>query len=47
MVNNIGNGIQERYIMRNKDKRILIALQISGKPLNMLNIKIVGRLVKN
>ena len=46
MINNIYNTVKEWDIMRYQYKCVLIVLQISLKPLNMLLIKIVSRLIK-
>ena len=46
MINNIYNTVKEGDIMRYQYKCVLIILQISLKPLNMLLIKIVSRLIK-
>ena len=46
MINNIYNAVKEWYIMRYQYKCVLIILKISLKPLDMLLIKIVSRLIK-
>ena len=46
MINQINNRIQEWNIMGNKDKCILIILQITFQPFNMFLIQIVGRLIQ-
>ena len=46
MINNIYNTVKEWNIVRYQYKCVLIVLQISLKPLNMLLIKIVSRLIK-
>ena len=46
MVDNINHIVQEGNIVWNKDKGILIVLEIALKPINMLSIQVVGRLVQ-
>ena len=46
VVDDIYDTVQKRNIMGYKDKSILIILQISGKPYDMLRIQVVGGLVQ-
>ena len=46
MIDNVNDVIQERNIMGNQDKGIFIVLQVALKPVNMLGIQVVGRLVQ-
>ena len=46
MVDEIDDLVGKRQIVRNQNKSILIVLQISFQPLNMLFVKIVGRLIQ-
>ena len=46
MINQIDNRIQKRNIVGDKDKCILILLQITLQPFDMFFIQIVGRLVQ-
>ncbi|KXT94878.1 hypothetical protein SMIDD26_00516 [Streptococcus mitis] len=46
MIDDIDNIVQEWNIVRNKDKGILIVLEIALEPVNMLSIQVVGRLVQ-
>ena len=46
MINNIYNTVKEWNIVRYQYKCVLIILKVPLKPLDMLLIKIVSRLVK-
>ena len=46
MVNQVDHAVQEGNIMGNQDKGILILIQISLQPYNMLCIQVVRRLVQ-
>ena len=46
MINQIDNRIQKRNIVGDKDKCILIILQITLQPFDMFLIQIVGRLIQ-
>ena len=47
VIDNIDDTVEERDIVRNENKRILIVLQICRKPLDMLCVEIVRRLVED
>lgn len=46
MIDNIDNLIEEGNVMGNQNKGVLIVLQKFGKPFDMFNVQIVGRLVQ-
>ena len=46
VIDNVNYRIQERNIVGNKDKCILIIQKISFQPCNMLLIQIIGRLIQ-
>ena len=46
MVYDIYNAVQERYVVRYEHKSVLIVVEISFKPLYVLNVEIVSRLIE-
>mgnify|MGYP006907175417 CR=1 FL=1 len=46
MIDDIYDAVEERDVMGNQDKRILIFVQITSEPFDVLFIKVVSRFVQ-
>ena len=46
MIDQVDDAVQERDVVGNEDKRILILVQVAFQPLDVLLIQVVGGLVQ-
>ena len=47
MIDDIGDGLQEGYIVADEDEGVFVVVQIVLEPVDMLHIEIVGRLIED